>query len=156
MEASPRRSTGAGSDVVFLPATAETAQIALLDRSLHAGAGPAGSVEVSSATGVRITVPDSVVQVLALVAREMAAGNGVAVVPVHYELTTHEAAVLLHVSRPHLIRMLDEGRLPFRRVGTHRRIRFDDVMARRDREEAEREALLTRLAQESQALGLEF
>jgi hypothetical protein len=52
--------------------------------------------------------------------------------------------------------MLDEGRLPSRKVGTHRRIRFDDVMAFRARQEEEREALLARVAQESQSLGLEF
>ena len=157
MEASPTRPAISPPDVVFCPDAGEAPALTLLDRSLRAANEAAGRpVELAFASGRSVVLPDSVAKVLAVVVREMAAGNGVAVVPVQHELTTHQAAALLHVSRPHLIRMLDEGRLPYRRVGTHRRVRLDDVLAHRAREEAEREVLLTRLAQDSQALGLEF
>ena len=156
MEASPTKLAGAASDHVFRPSAADESQIACLDQMLRQADDAVSSPALVSPGGDRVTIPAGVLRVLARVAREMAKGNGVAVVPVHHELTTHEAAALLYVSRPHLIRMLDTGRLPFRRVGSHRRVRFDDVMALRAREEAQREALLTRIAQESQDLGLEF
>jgi excisionase family DNA binding protein len=156
MEASANRGINPAGGNVFRLAQSDIPQVARLDQALRAAAGTARRLEIVLSSGEHVTLPDDVRRALALVAREMATGNGVAVVPVHHELTTHEAAAVLHVSRPHLIRMLDEGRLPSRKVGTHRRIRFDDVMAFRARQEEEREALLARVAQESQSLGLEF
>jgi excisionase family DNA binding protein len=156
MEAAAKRSINTAGEDVFRPAQGDESQMARLDAALRGAARNSQRLEIVLSDGQLMTLPDGIQQALALVAREMATGNGVAVVPVHHELTTHEAAGVLHVSRPHLIRMLDEGRLPSRKVGTHRRIRFDDVMAYRAREEAEREALLARIAQESQHLGLEF
>jgi len=155
MEASPKKSAASLADDVFRPSGADGEILTRLDEVLRRAAKGARAPELVS-FGDRVVIPEGVVRALRLVAREMAKGNGVAVVPVHHELTTHEAAALLHVSRPHLIRMLDEGRLPFRRVGSHRRVRFDDVAAFRAREEARREALLARIAKESQDLGLEF
>ena len=156
MEASPKNPVVAASDHVFRPSAADEPQLARLDHLLWQADDAVSGPELVSPGGDRVTIPAGVLRVLARVAHEMAKGNGVAVVPVHHELTTHEAAALLHVSRPHLIRMLDAGRLPYRKVGSHRRVRFDDVMALHAREEAQREALLTRIAQESQDLGLEF
>ena len=156
MEASANRGISAADGDVFLPAQSDAPQVARLDQALRAAAGSAQRLEIVLSNGEHVTLPHDIQRALALVAREMATGNSVAVVPVHHELTTHEAAAVLHVSRPYLIRMLDEGRLPSRKVGTHRRIRFDDVMAYRAREEHEREALLARIAQESQSLGLKF
>ena len=156
MEASPKNAVATAGDDVFQVPPADEAQVARLDEVLtQSVAAPAG-LELRAPNGDRLAIPDGVRRVLARVVHEMARGNGVVVVPMHHELTTHEAAALLHVSRPHLIRMLDEGRLPYRRVGAHRRIRFDDVIAHRSREEARREALLTRIARESQELCLEF
>jgi excisionase family DNA binding protein len=156
MEASAKGIVGAAGDDVFTSSKGDAPQIARLDQALRDVEGASRRLEITLSDGQRVGVPDGIRRALALVAREMAAGNGVAVIPVHHELTTHEAAAALHVSRPHLIRMLDEGRLPYRKIGTHRRIRYDDVMAYRAREEERREALLARIARESQDLGLEF
>ena len=83
---------------------------------------------------------------------EMAQGNAVTIVPTHAELTTQEAANILNVSRPHLVKLVEDGIIPFSRTGTHRRIRYQDLMAYRDKRLQEsREALdeLTAQAQEN-------
>ncbi len=70
------------------------------------------------------------------------------------ELTTTEAAELLNVSAPYAIKMLDEGKIPSRRVGTHRRARLIDVLAYRDEQYQTRKVILDRMAAMDQELGL--
>ena len=84
----------------------------------------------------------------------MALGNAVTLVPVYAELTTQEAADLLHISRPSLIQLLDEGKIEFRRVRTHRRVRFEGVMGYKRRVDADRRAVLAELAAYDQEIGL--
>jgi len=81
-------------------------------------------------------------------------GNGVTVIPMHAELTTVEAAELLNVSRPFLIKQLDAGALPYHMVGTHRRLRLADVLAYRDRMDAEAEKALGAMSADAEELGL--
>lgn len=71
-------------------------------------------------------------------------------VPTHAELTTQEAANILNVSRPHLIKLLEEEQIPFSRVGTHRRIRYDDLMAYKRSRDNESEALLDEFTAQAQ------
>jgi excisionase family DNA binding protein len=98
-----------------------------------------------------IELPTSALCLLMDILAEQADGNAVKVVPVHAELTTQEAADLLKVSRPHLVKLLEEGGLPFHRTGKHRRVRFADLMlfkARRDRTSEQAMEALAKQAQE--------
>ena len=81
---------------------------------------------------------------------EMAQGNAVTIVPTHAELTTQEAANILNVSRPHLVKLLEEGIIPFSRTGTHRRIRYQDLMSYRDQRDQESRTALDELVSQAQ------
>ena len=100
--------------------------------------------------GEDLILPRSALDLLRKLLAEMAQGNAVTLMPVHAEVTTQEAANLLNVSRPHLVKLLEEGAIPFTRVGTHRRIRFQDVMAYRAARATESEAALQALADQAQ------
>jgi len=101
-----------------------------------------------------VKLPAAAVGLLVRILEEMARGNAVTLIPVHAELTTQEAADMLNVSRPSLIQLLDEGKIEYRRVGTHRRIRFEGLMKYKRRAEAERRKALEELAAYDQELGL--
>jgi excisionase family DNA binding protein len=101
-----------------------------------------------------VKLPASAVRMLVHTLDEMARGNAVTLIPVHAELTTREAADMLNISRPSLIQLLDEGKIEYRRVGTHRRVRFEALMAHKRRADAERRAVLAELAACGQELGL--
>jgi excisionase family DNA binding protein len=94
---------------------------------------PPASAQLLGPDGERVRLPASVYTLLARVVHELAHGNAVTIVPIHAELTTQQAADLLNVSRPFLVKLLESGEIPFHHVGTHRRIRFDDLMAYRQR-----------------------
>jgi excisionase family DNA binding protein len=81
---------------------------------------------------------------------EMAQGNAVTIVPTHAELTTQEAANILNVSRPHLVKLLEEGIIRFSRTGTHRRIRYQDLMSYRDQRDQESRTALDELVYQAQ------
>jgi excisionase family DNA binding protein len=102
--------------------------------------------------GKRIELPLSAVEALKVVVDALTRGQSVTLVSQDKELTSQAAADMLHMSRPYLIKLLDQGAIPFHRVGTHRRIRLEDVLAYRDRRNAERKAALDELARLSEEL----
>ena len=105
-------------------------------------------------TAGTVKLPATAVRMLIHILEEMARGNAMTLIPVHAELTTQQAAGMLNISRPSLIQLLDEGKIEYRRVGTHRRVRFEALMAHKRRTDAERRAVLAELAAYDQELGL--
>jgi excisionase family DNA binding protein len=104
--------------------------------------------------GESVRLPASVREALARSVHALARGKAVEVVAIDMELTTQQAADLLNVSRPFLIKLLDAGEIPFYLVGRNRRIRFDDVMAYRRRRSRDRQAALIEMARDAQETGL--
>lgn len=104
--------------------------------------------------GDAIELPGEIHELLVSIVENLKAGNGVTVIPMHAELTTVEAAELLNVSRPYLIKQLEAGALSFHMVGTHRRLRLADVLAYRDRMDEAAEDALAAMTAEAEELGL--
>jgi excisionase family DNA binding protein len=113
-------------------------------------------IRVSERADEDIALPSSAIPLLKEILAEMARGHAVAIRPVRAELTTQQAADLLNVSRPYLIGLLEGGKIPFRLVGQHRRVRLDDVMAYKREDDAARRRLADELTAEAQALGLGY
>lgn len=103
-----------------------------------------------------IELPPGAVTLLMEVLEAMAAGRRVTIIPENAELTTVQAAEVLNVSRPFLIKLLEEGALPYRKVGKHRRLRMEDVMAYKDNIDREREAVLEQLIQDAEEQDLDY
>lgn len=104
----------------------------------------------------RLVLPTSALRLLVDILGELALGNAVKVVPVHAELTSQEAADLLNVSRPHLVKMLEEGAIPFTKTGRHRRVRFSDLMAFKQRRDEQSQEAMEALVQQAQELGMGY
>ncbi|WP_274644122.1 helix-turn-helix domain-containing protein [Pseudomonas serbica] len=100
-----------------------------------------------------VEVPAIALWLLQHALEEIAKGNGAQVVPVQAELTTQEAADLLNVSRPYLIRLVEAGAIPFTKVGRHRRLRLVDVVAYKTKRDAESAWMMNALAEQGQSIG---
>ena len=124
------------------------APLARLDRPL--------TMRVRGAEEETIELPAGAVKLLVEILEDMASGRAVAIVPQNAELTTQQAADFLNVSRPFLIRLLNEKKIPFRMVGTHRRVRLEDVLKYKEGVDAERRKVLDQLASDAQELDMGY
>ena len=104
--------------------------------------------------GEPIPLPPAIYPLLAEAIRALARGEAVAVMPLSADLTTQEAADYLNVSRQYFVRLLDQGAIPFAKVGTHRRVAFGDLDAYKRVRDQERRALLDEMTRQSDEWGL--
>ena len=126
---------------VYLQTRAETQQIEIFD-------------DKGAAHPVRL--PVSALRLLVEVLTEIGEGNAVSIIPIHAELTTQDAAEVLNVSRPFLVQLLERGDIPFHKTGTHRRVRYQDVIAYKERIDTERTRTLDALAEQAQILKMGY
>ena len=104
--------------------------------------------------GHELPLPASIYEVLRQAAHQLAAGLAVSIVPIGTKLSTQQAADLLGVSRPHVVKLLDSGEIPHTKTGKHRRVLLTDVLTYRDRLTARRADALDELAELSKDLPL--
>ena len=143
-----------GSDV--FPAPLDTREAAAAIPIVMPHASGARHVLVRfGAEGAGVKLPRGLVQFILRILEEAAQGNAVALVPIGRELTSQQAADLLNVSRPYAIRLMEEGKLPFHKVGTHRRVRIEDLLGYRRHTDAARQKALDEMTAFDQKLGLQ-
>lgn len=111
------------------------------------------SAKIVGKGGESVAIPPTVRTLLAEIARNMEAGKAVSVVAEHHELTTQRAANILGVSRPFLVRLLEEGKLAFHMVGSHRRVYLSDLLEYKTKRDRARHEAIKRLAREDVAAG---
>lgn len=104
----------------------------------------------------QIVFPSSAIKLLLKILTEMSEGNAVTLIPIHAELTTQEAANLLNVSRPFLIKLLESDKIPFHKAGTHRRIRFKDLLKYKSQMDAANQKAMGELIEQAQELDMGY
>jgi excisionase family DNA binding protein len=104
--------------------------------------------------GEAVEIPASVFQILRQSVYYLVHDQAVTVVPINKDLTTQEAADILNVSRPYLIKLLEAGVISFTKTGSHRRVPFADLMAYKHQRDAQRREAMAELTQLSQEMGL--
>ena len=111
------------------------------------------SVKIVGAKGRRAELPRAIAGLLDEILKNMQAGKAVSIVPEHQQLTTQRAANILGVSRPFMVRLLEEGELTFHMVGSHRRVNLKDLLAYKKRRDEERHDSINRMARMEMEAG---
>ena len=136
------------NEPVAIPQTEEE-QIAELRRLVQEG-----SAKLVAPDGRQIELPHTIHELLLTILKNLQAGKAVSIVPEHQELTTQRAANILGVSRPFLVRLVEEDEIPFHMVGSHRRIYLQDLLAYKHRRDNARREAINRLAKADQEAGI--
>ena len=157
MEACMTPTTASECPMPIVPATKERAAVTKLrDFMARQTVSTRRHALLESPDGDQLEIPTSIYKVLVVAVAAMAQGNAISIVPLHHELTTQQAADLLNVSRPHLVKLLDAGDIPHHKTGSHRRIYFEDLMRYRGVRDAERQKALRELTRKSAEFGLDY
>lgn len=106
--------------------------------------------------GHDMILPRQAISLLRDVLADMAQGNAVTIVPMHAEMTTQQAADILNVSRPYLVKLLEQGELSFTKVGTHRRIRFEDLRKYKQKIKGQSAQAMDELVEQAQEHGMGY
>jgi excisionase family DNA binding protein len=140
-----------------VPPTQRDAELAALAScALAARHEPDGNLRIYLEDGESFLLPEVAARLLARLLAELGQGNAVALIPVEAELTTQQAADFLNVSRPHLVRLLEDRKIPFHKVGTHRRVKFADLANYKKQFEERRRAAVDELAAQGQELEMGY
>lgn len=107
-------------------------------------------------SGEFITIPKKALQLLSFILSNMAEGKAISLIPSDSEVTTQQAADMLNVSRPHIVKLLEQGTIPFKKVGSHRRILLEDIFRYEAEQKERRKENLRFLAEQAQALNLGY
>lgn len=140
-----------------LPSEAEQAIARESSRQLAAiiGRGDEANLRVFHGQD-QIDIPMSAIRLLGEIVNQLARGNAFSLMPIGYQLTTQQAADLLNVSRPYLVKLLEQGEIPFQKVGRHRRILHEDLTRYVRRRSLVSDEAMQRLADQAQELGLGY
>ena len=141
----------------YIPSEDDTKLSQESSRILTTYFSPNGNqIEIVEADGNKhqATIPAAAYRLLVDALAQMAQGNAVSLIPIHAELTTQEAADLLNVSRPFLIKQIELGEIPHHKVGKHRRINFNDLIVYKERIDRVTAQGLDEMVAISQELGL--
>ncbi len=142
---------------VRMPTEREITLSAESSRLLAACIGKGDTAQLRLIDGnTDVTVPVFAIHMLVDILNQIAQGNSVSLVPVHAELTTQQAADLLSVSRPYLVKLLESGKIKFHKTGRHRRIRFVDLMEYMQRMDEKSHKAADELAAQAQELGMGY
>jgi excisionase family DNA binding protein len=111
---------------------------------------------VTDNRGTTIELSESVFRVLIEALKAMAQGNAVMLAPIETEVTTQQAAELLNVSRPYLVSLLEQGKIPFRTVGRYRRIKLQEILDYQAERSSRRQKAMDEMVAQSQALDMGY
>lgn len=140
-----------------VPNEQESALAAESSRLLAALIGRGDTAQLRLLDGDQeITVPVSAIKMLVDILNQMAQGNAVSLVPIHAELTTQEAADFLNVSRPYVVKLIEQGELPCHKVGVRRRVLFKHLMEYKERRDQQSMDAVNTLSQQAQDLGMGY
>jgi excisionase family DNA binding protein len=113
-------------------------------------------IEFVDEQGAQVVLPASALELLKSILVQMAQGNAMTLMPIHAELTTQQAADILNVSRPYLVKLLETGEIPFVKKGTHRRVLFKDIETYKAKIDEQRMEALDELTAQAQALDMGY
>ena len=105
-------------------------------------------------TKAKIKIPLKALNLLAKILKETSLGRPVSIVPVATEVTTQAAAEIIGCSRPHIVKLLEEGKIKFTKIGKHRRIKYEDIMAYKKQMKNNQALLISQMMESDENLGL--
>ena len=107
-------------------------------------------------TGEFITIPKKALSLLITILSHMSEGKSITIIPTDSEVSTQQAADMLNISRPHLVKLLENNTIPFKKVGSHRRILLRDLVTYEKSLQRTREEKLKFLSEQAQDLNLGY
>jgi excisionase family DNA binding protein len=105
-------------------------------------------------TNDKIRIPVKALKLLAKILKVTSQGKPISIIPIATEMTTQAAADLLGCSRPHLVKLLEEGEIEYTKIGKHRRVKFEDVVAYKKKMKAKQQELLIKIMNADEESGL--